>query len=510
MHSHPICESSWRSDPVSNLRILFLSFVLFHSSPAVAEWPQFRGPNATGISIEPVPTHFGPDLNEFWRLKVGAGHSSPIISGESIFLTNFDKSKKQLGVVAIEKDTGTIRWEKSLQVEQLEKGHPSFNPASSTPVTDGERVVAYFGSYGLLCFDFEGNLLWENRLPLTKSYAGNAVSPIIVGNKVILYRGNFVDHFLLALDKVSGEQIWKTEQAEPFNAELACTAVPVVHEQTLILHSARSVQGFDIESGEELWVAKCATTATSSPLVVNDRVIVAAWNKMGEPVLRPEFPSFEELLANHDANSDGLIQSQEYPKLWIFHRPEGIEAPQNGATIRFGSVDRDKDGHLNAAEWTNKLADLARFREGYKNHGLLSLPTEKRGALESTDVLTLESQGIPEVPSPISDGQFVYLVKNGGLLTCIDLNSGKRSYRIRTGGRGTHYASPIIAGEFLYIADGSGSIAVIKLGDSPQIISNNDLGEPVYSTPAADGGTLYVRTHTTLFAFKDSDSPGSE
>lgn len=472
---------------------------------AFADWPQFRGPNANGVSSASVPIHFGLGRNEFWSTEIGPGHSSPVVSGGSVFVTTFDKTERRLSLVSIDRKTGKQNWVRSVIVDVLERGHPSFNPASSTPAADGDCVVAYFGSYGLLCFGYDGEKRWELRLPLTKSYAGNATSPIIAGNKVILYRGNYVDHYLLAVDKQSGKEIWKTPQAEPFHAELACTAVPVVYGAQLVVHSARSVQGFDIETGKELWVTKCATTATSSPLIVKDRAVVAAWNKMGEPVLRPEFPSYRDLLGKHDSNQDGRIDREEYPTLWIFHRPAGAEAPQNGATVRFGGVDRDKDGYLSDSEWDGKLSELERFREGYKSHGLLSVPLDQNGVMDGGEVITLETQGIPEVPTPVSDGELVYMIKNGGQLTCIDLKAGKRVHRMRTGGRGTHYASPIIAGEYLYSADGNGRVSVLSLGAKPKVIATNELGDKVYATPAADDGVLYIRTHSKLYAFAKAE-----
>ncbi|MDG2224274.1 MAG: PQQ-binding-like beta-propeller repeat protein [Rubripirellula sp.] len=473
---------------------------------AEADWPQFRGPNASGVAVgKAPPIEFGPENNVRWRLPLQSGHSSPVVSGDAVFVTTYDAETKQLRVVCIDREQGSIRWERPVKANEIEQGHPSFNPASSTPVTDGERVVAYFGSYGLVCFDWQGNQQWQFPLPLTKSYSGNAISPIIAGDQVILYRGNYVDHFLLSVDKKTGKERWRSPQVEPFRPELACSAIPVVAGDLLVLHGARSVQGFDLQTGEQRWVTKCATTATSSPLIVNERVIVAAWNKMGEPALRPEFPSFENLIAKQDRDKDGVIQQLEFPELWIFHRPEGIEAPQNGAKIRFKSVDQDKNGEISKTEWEQQLRNLDRFRQGYQNHGLLSIPITGSGILSDNEVITLETQGIPEVPSPISDGRFVYLVKNGGQVTCIDLQTGQRIYRKRTGGRGTHYASPIIAGNNLYIADGSGRIAVMTLGEAPQILARNEMLEGVYATPAASGGILYVRTHSMLYAFEQAE-----
>ena len=83
------------------------------------------------------------------------------------------------------------------------------------------------------------------------------------------------------MDKVTGKEIWKVEQEEPFHLELACTSCPIISGNKLILHTARSVQALDIETGKSIWVAKCATTATSTPVIAGDQVIVASLEQNG-------------------------------------------------------------------------------------------------------------------------------------------------------------------------------------------------------------------------------------
>lgn len=470
--------------------------------PALGDWPQFRGPNSSGIAPgSSPPVEFGPGRNELWRAPMEPGHSSPIVVGDAVFLTTYDKKNRKLAVVCIARTSGRIRWQGDVPADRIEKGHASFNPASSTPASDGERVVAYFGSFGLICFDMEGKKLWERRMPLTKSFGGNATSPAIIGDRVILYRGNYVDHYLLAVDKVTGKELWKVPQQEPFSGEMACTACPIVAGDKLLVHTARSMQAFDISSGKQLWVAVCATTATSTPVLAGDEVIVAAWNKMGEPALRPEFPGFKKLIADHDKDGDKRISRDEFPALWIFLRPDGAEAPQNGATIRFERVDRNRDREIDAGEWSAQLSGLEKFRAGYKTHGILAIRLDSKGLVDTGKIRTLETQGIPEVPSPLCDGTYVYFVKNGGVLTCLELKTGKRIYRMRTKGRGTHYASPLIAGGNIFSTSGDGLISVLTLGPKPELLAANKMQDRVYATPAISDGVIYVRTHSALFAF---------
>lgn len=481
--------------------ILILA-LLFNSLCLVDDWPQFRGVNSSGIAVDDIPVEFGPGQKELWHIDIGPGHSSPVVVGDSIFLTTFDKARKQLSVVRIAKSDGKIIRTRSVTVGEFEKWHhPSFNPASSTVACDDECVVAYFGSFGLICFDFAGEERWRIEMPPAKSYAGNAASPMIAGDKVILYRGNQVDHFLLAVNKKTGDGIWKVPQDEPFAMELACTSCPIIKDNILIAHTARSVQAFDVNTGERIWVTKCATTATSTPVLAGDEVIVAAWNKMGEPALRPKFPSFEELVQKHDDDENKLISRDEFPKLWIFHRPEGAEAPQNGAPMRFQGADKNKDGEIDVDEWNGVLKGIAKFREGYKTHGLLAIPINSKGVVGSGEVRTLATRAIPEVPSPLVHDGIVYCVKNSGLLSCIELKTGELLSKVRTRGKGTHYASPIISGNRLYSTAGDGTISVLSLGPKPKILAVNKMDGRTYATPAVSDSVLFVRTHKRLYAF---------
>ena len=480
---------------------LLVCAVCFLAQECRADWPQFRGLNSAGIGTGFPPLEFSTDHNHRWKVDVGAGHSSPCIVGPHLFVTSYDETQKTLAVICLKKTSGKLVWKNEIQVKQFEKGHPSFNPASSTPTSDGKRVVAYFGSYGLVCYDVTGKLAWEIKMPMAKSFGGNATSPAIVGNRVILYRGNYVDHFLLAVNKRTGEEEWRVVQEEEFTGEMACTACPIVAGDQVIIHSARSIQAYQLNDGGKAWERQCATTGTSTPVLVGEEVLVAAWNKMGEPSLRPEFPSFEKLLVEHDANGDSFIGRGEFPELWIFHRPDGMEAPMNGAKIRFDRADQNKDSKLSANEWSRQLKGIEKFRENYQTHGILAIPLKSEGMLGVDQVRTLETQGISEVPSPVSDGEFLYFVKNGGILSCLEIATGERVYRKRTGGKGTHYASPLIADDRIYCTSGEGKISVVSTGENPEILAINDMKEGVFATPAIVDGIIYVRTHSALFAF---------
>ena len=132
-------------------------------------WPQFRGANSSGIGTGKPPVQFSPGEKVLWKVAVGPGLSSPIVWDGRIFLTEFDSAKKQLATLCIDQRTGKILWRRTVAPETIEKVHEISSPAGSTPVTDGERLYVYFGSYGLIAYDRDGNPLWERRFPTPKT-----------------------------------------------------------------------------------------------------------------------------------------------------------------------------------------------------------------------------------------------------------------------------------------------------------------------------------------------------
>lgn len=178
------------------------------STQAAPAWPQFRGPNATGFSEDArPPAKFGPKENVAWQADLPGSPSSPIISGEHLFLTTFSDGKLQ--VRSYNTANGALRWTKEVRAPKLEEFHNAEgSPAASTPATDGERVVSYFGSAGLICHDFSGKVLWSYPLPPanTRGNFGSGTSPIIHEGKVILNRDVAENSFLLAVDLNTGKK----------------------------------------------------------------------------------------------------------------------------------------------------------------------------------------------------------------------------------------------------------------------------------------------------------------
>src|SRR5215470_13018733 len=193
--------------------IMLSSFAGATPNSGTVWWPQFRGPNSSGLGEGRPPVHFGPDQNVLWKTAVGAGLSSPIIWEGRIFLTEFDRVNKQLATLCIDRRTGKTLWRRTVAPGQIEKVHEISSPAGATPATDGERVYVYFGSYGLVCYDLDGSPKWERRLPLPENPYGAVASPIIAG-ELLVFNHQGKDAYLLAVNRRDGQTVWKTDRSK--------------------------------------------------------------------------------------------------------------------------------------------------------------------------------------------------------------------------------------------------------------------------------------------------------
>jgi outer membrane protein assembly factor BamB len=193
-----------------------LAAALALAAPAAAQphWPQFRGPNAAGVAPDGValPTKFGPAEHVVWKAPLPPGHSSPCIWGDRIFLTGFDKDAKKLETLCLDRTAGKVLWRRPAPAEKIEKVHQISSPAVATPTADGERVYVYFGSFGLLCYDFAGQELWQVPLPVPQTRFGTGTSPVVAGERVLLHVEHLPKPYLLAVDRRTGKTAWKAER----------------------------------------------------------------------------------------------------------------------------------------------------------------------------------------------------------------------------------------------------------------------------------------------------------
>lgn len=274
---------------MSKLRAVFLGSVILGSvafgrvygqleSPDSA-WPQWRGPAATGDAGEgDFPVEWSSEKNVRWRSKVpGHGLSSPIIMGDKIVVTSavpigpeltprFSgrpgahdnlpvNSKHQFLVLGFDLKTGEQRWATVVnEALPLEGGHQSASLASGSCVTDGNLVIAYFGSHGLYCLDSNGKILWEKDLGRmhSKHGHGEGASPALHGDHVIVNWDHEEQSFLVALNKKTGQEIWRRQRDE-----VTSWSTPIVIdsdgvEQVIVAGTSR-VRSYELKTGKVLW-----------------------------------------------------------------------------------------------------------------------------------------------------------------------------------------------------------------------------------------------------------------
>jgi outer membrane protein assembly factor BamB len=484
------------------LEAWLLAILMLAASPAPeARWPQFRGPDGAGLaSAKSAPVALGEGKGLRWKAAVGPGHSSPTIWGDRLFVTTGDRETRKLSVLCLDRKTGKLRWERSVTAEKIESLHEVASPAMSTPVVDGRRVFAYFGSHGLLAFDLDGNPQWTLPLPLPGNRFGSATSPIVAGEAVFLNRDEATEGYLLAVDRSTGKTLWKHPYALPSSPGATGTSTPVVWQDEVIVHRGAEVAAFGVKDGSRRWWVQVRSTSTATPVVGSGVVYVPTWFPVGEPDLRVPLPDFASLLQRADKDGDGALSPEEFPSdIQLAQRPEvavkGANIVVPGKAIA-GAADKNKDGKVEKTEWEDYLASFASL-----NHALLAIRLGGQGDVTATHVLWREGRGVPEVPTPLYSSSRVYMVTNGGIVTCMNASSGAVLFRSRLGAGGPYYASPVMAGGNVYFASGDGVVTVIRDDDTFAPVAKSELGAPIMATPAIVDGVVYLRAGPTLFAF---------
>jgi len=242
-------------------------------------WPQWRGPLQTGEAPQATPpTDWSSSEHVAWKAKIpGRGHSTPIIWGDHVFLTaaipvgeklppklsgrpgehdNLPvESRFQFTVLDINRKNGKIAWQKVVhEALPIEAGHQTASLASNSAATDGERLFAFFGSHGLHCLDYQGNVLWQRNFGLqhSKHGHGEGCSPALYGNYLAINWDHEEQSFLVVLDKRTGKDVWRKDRREDTSWS---SPIIVIHngKQQLIVCGTNRVRGYDLLTGDTIW-----------------------------------------------------------------------------------------------------------------------------------------------------------------------------------------------------------------------------------------------------------------
>ena len=458
--------------------LLALSAITADAGPRPEDtWPGFRGHAMSGVAAAAkVPERWSTTQNVKWAVPIaGHGWSSPIVWGDTVFLTSaigskpFKKptpglygneyiaemqaqglSNEEIGKRAAERDgetteeadevrymvyalnarTGKIKWEReALRTKPFRGRHRKNTYASETPVTDGERLYVSFGqNVGLFVYSLDGALLWKKQWEPKPIYLdfGTGSSPTVADGRVYLLQDNETQPSIAALDAKTGDELWRTPRAGGGFPVKSSWMTPFVWKNTarteIVTTGQGNVVSYDLQ-GKELWRVTRMSMPTASPFAADGLLYVGTGSQ-------------------GDAN-----------------RPFYAIKPGAAGDITL------KPGETSNAfiAWSHPRAS------GY-------------------------------TPSAIVHNGRAFVIHDTGILTVLDAKSGQLVYKVRVGGGGqTFSASPIAAGDRVLLLTEEGLTFVLDAGAEYKEIAKNDLAEMSLASPAIAGDALYIRTESKLY-----------
>ncbi|MEM9293381.1 MAG: PQQ-binding-like beta-propeller repeat protein [Acidobacteriota bacterium] len=432
-------------------RIGLVSLLLVTSGYDIAnaDWTRFRGPDGSGIAAGPaIPLSYSATENLQWRVPlIGKGVSSPIVSGDRIYVTAYTGYGEDLEapgspenlvrhLLAFDRSSGKELWRFSVPTAGEEDPFQGFitqhGYASSTPVTDGERIYTLFGKSGLVAVNRDGQEVWRRDLGRQSSPTrwGDASSPILVGDVLVVNAG-ILGRKIAGIDKRSGELLWAV-RSPGFTNSWSTPAVARIGEKAQVLaHFPFKIVGIDPQNGEVLWSAKTPLDdATSPSIVVHQGVAYLMGSRAGHAMA---------------VKIDGRGDVSESHVLWQTRTRAGITTPVIAGKALY---------------WTTSGIFMA-----------LSLET----------------------------GELVYRTR----LPRLGGPTG--------GFPNADYSSPIVVGDRIVQFTRNGESYVIQAGESFELLGHNPAFEGDSSsfsaTPAVSRGELFMRSEGYLYSIGASSAP---
>ncbi len=428
----------------------YSAFNVFSTTAATgSNWAQWRGSEGTGISSETnLPTEWSIEKNIKWKTPIsGHGHSQPIVWGSKVFLTTDVEGEVVAGAKA---------------VEHKENGQPFIHPDS----VGANRKH----NFKVICIDRNtGKILWD-QIAYTGtvyddrhrkgSYA--APTPATDGDRVYAWFGGEGDG-LYCYDH-NGKLLWKTPIGKIASYGLGPGASPVIHENLVVLQCDEDegknsfIVAIDKKSGKEVWKTTRKVQASwSTPLVVRSGSRVEL------------ITSGNELIISYDPKTGKELWSAKG------HGSNAIGTPLEGHGMVF-------------------------VYAGFPVKKTFAIKLGGSGDITSSNVAWQYDKGTAYVPSSILYGDYLYLMSDRGILTCLEAKTGKVVYE---GGRipvpATFTASPVAFDGKLLLTSEDGDTYIIKAGPKHEVIATNSIGEPVYASPAISDGMIFIRGASNLF-----------
>jgi outer membrane protein assembly factor BamB len=419
------------------LTLVFSSVLLLAAGLQADNWPQWRGPEATGISLEKnLPSRWSATENIVWRVALaGRGTSTPVIWDDRIFLTsqigegpvNYRTAdypetgrpvddKVRFVVQCFRRFDGRLLWQYELTASKdPEAVHPKHNLATPSCVTDGTFVFAWFGTGQIICLDVKGKLVWERHIgedysPFRLLWAHGS-SPVLYKNSILLLCDHDPAAYLLALDKFTGKTFWKTDRGKGLRSYSTPLVVTSEGRDELIVNSNPRIDAYDPATGELLWYA-----GGHCPV----------------PVPMP---------------------------LYV-------------------------DGMLYASR-------------GYSSGPYMAIRPGGKGDVSETHVAWRIPTGAPYVSSLLYYGKLIYMATENGIVICADARTGEMIWKERIGG--VFSASPVGGDGKIFLLNEAGETIVLEDGPKFTLLQRNLLGERCLASPAISQGRIFIRSDQHLF-----------
>jgi outer membrane protein assembly factor BamB len=475
---------------------LTASFCVAQSAPADENWPQWRGPNANGVAAGVnLPTSWSATENVVWKTELPAwSGGTPVIWGDRIFVTS--PSKAAAAAEGAGQQTAAPNAAAAGQrTDALVQEPAARGQGQGRSRGQGGRRRGGFGGGGgrdpggqallLLCLSRQsGDVLWQRELDsgnrLNRKQNNTSPSPVTDGKHVWVVTGNGVVT-ALTLD---GQPVWKRNlQADygDFGLNWGYASSPLLDGSRLIiqvLHGMRTddpsyVVALNSQTGEPLWRVERPTDAQSeSPDAYTTPAVLTVDGR------RQVVISGGDYVTGHDP-----VTGQE---AW-----------------RVAGLNPRKNGNYRIVASPVVVGDM--IIAPSRQRPMLALRAESPASV--SEAWTWNTAGAPDVPTPVFDGKYVYMVDDGGAASCIDAASGERVWGPQRTVDGTVSASPILADGKLYIIDENAMTAVLAAGPEFQQIARNELdGSYTLSSPVAVGNQLFIRTGSHLYCISSTSA----
>ncbi|MFN6127992.1 MAG: PQQ-binding-like beta-propeller repeat protein [Planctomycetota bacterium] len=414
--------------------------------PSLADsWPQWRGPRGDGVSTEKnLPTKWSKTQNVKWRCELpGQAGATPIVWKDRIFLTSADGD--DLVLLCIQTTDGRKLWQKKIGAGNQDARAGEGNSASPSPSTDGEYVWCFFGTGTLAFFT------------------------------------------------VDGQEVWKIDVNERFgklDIQFGMTSTPVLDGEFLYLQLIHGPMKFDDATriGKVIKLDK----RTGATVWAVDRQTQAAFeckHSYASPFLYRD--GSREFLVVHGADcitGHGLDDGKELWRFGQLNGPTKLNPKDNDPTFRFVASPLVVPGLIIVP--TAKEGPVIALKVNDALHGDCSTNQE---------VIAWTNPRTPDVSIPLLVDGLVYLLHKDGRLQCLDVTTGKELYFARTY-TGQHRTSPVYAGGNIYFQSSDGHCTVVKPGPQLEIVSTNELDEPITASTVVADGVLYIRSYQALYA----------